>query len=209
MNNIFLRFFSSILISPIFLYIIYLNSILFHILILLIFFFCIFEIKFLFKKNLPLFIYLFMLFVFFLFSLISLRGNNIYDFLNLAWIIMIVWTSDIGGYVFGKTFGGKKFSKWSPNKTYIGLFGSFFLSQFSFLIIFLFDKINFSYKIFIIQFLISSTAICGDLFFSFIKRKHNIKDFSNLIPGHGGLLDRIDGMIFALILAYIINIRYV
>ena len=80
------------------------------------------------------------------------------------------------------------------------------LAQSAFAIFSAFGQIfEYTVTIFVTQFFLSAVAILGDLFFSFIKRKHNIKDYSNLIPGHGGLLDRIDGMIFVMIFAYLIK----
>ena len=80
----------------------------------------------------------------------------------------------------------------------------------AFYVIFLATKdASFSYKFFIIQIFICVSSVFGDLFFSYIKRKNNIKDYSNIIPGHGGLLDRIDGLIFAIIFANILKISHV
>ena len=124
-------------------------------------------------------------------------------------ILMICIFSDIGGYVFGKTFGGKKLTKISPNKTISGLIGSFILSYIGFFLIYfyfnnlLFVRIDFE-ALFFIPFLISAICQAGDLFISYYKRKAKIKNTGNLIPGHGGLLDRIDGTIFALPIGFII-----
>lgn len=119
----------------------------------------------------------------------------------ILFIISITWLSDVGGYVFGKFFKGKKISVISPNKTYAGFVGSLVLSQAS-IIILLNSKISFYdfffYNLFFIAFC-SLIVILGDLFFSFCKRKCNIKDYSNIIPGHGGIFDRFDGMIFLVI----------
>ena len=124
-------------------------------------------------------------------------------------ILMICIFSDVGGYVFGKTFGGKKLTKISPNKTISGSIGSFILSYLGFFLIYFYFhdllsiKINFE-ALFFIPFLISTICQIGDLFISFYKRKAKIKNTGNLIPGHGGLLDRIDGSIFALPLGFVI-----
>ena len=124
-------------------------------------------------------------------------------------ILMICIFSDVGGYVFGKTFGGKKLTKISPNKTVSGSIGSFILSYLGFFVIYFYFydllsvKIDFQ-ALFFIPFLISTICQTGDLFISFYKRKAKIKNTGNLIPGHGGLLDRIDGSIFALPLGFII-----
>ncbi len=124
-------------------------------------------------------------------------------------ILMICVFSDIGGYVFGKTFGGKKLTKISPKKTISGSIGSFILSYFIFFLIYnyfndlLFVKLDFK-TLLLIPFIISLICQLGDLSISFYKRKAKIKNTGNLIPGHGGLLDRIDGLIFALPLGFII-----
>ncbi len=122
---------------------------------------------------------------------------------------MICVFSDIGGYVFGKIFGGKKLTKISPNKTISGSIGSFTLSYVGFFLIYyyfnnlLFVILDFE-VLFFIPLIISSICQLGDLFISFYKRKAKIKNTGNLIPGHGGLLDRIDGSIFALPIGFII-----
>ena len=117
---------------------------------------------------------------------------------NLIFTISICILSDIGGFIFGKFFKGKKLTKISPNKTYSGMIGSFILS-----IIFC---IIYSYSISFVDFntifllTISISFICqiGDLFISLLKRKAKLKDTGNILPGHGGILDRIDGILFAL-----------
>ena len=117
---------------------------------------------------------------------------------NLTFVIIICILSDIGGYFFGKIFKGKKLTKISPNKTYSGMLGSFFLSiMFSFLYSFSISFVDIN-TIIIISLLISMVCQIGDLFISFLKRKSKVKDTGNILPGHGGLLDRIDGILFAL-----------
>jgi len=124
-------------------------------------------------------------------------------------ILMICILSDIGGYVFGKTFGGKKLTKISPKKTISGSIGSFILSYIGFFVIYFyfsnlfFIRLNFEI-LFFIPLLISLICQLGDLFISYYKRKAKIKNTGHLIPGHGGLLDRIDGSIFALPIGFII-----
>ncbi len=124
-------------------------------------------------------------------------------------ILMICVFSDVGGYVFGKTFGGKKLTKISPNKTVSGSIGSFILSYVGFFVIYLyfgdllFIRLQIEVLVFI-PFFISLICQLGDLFISYFKRRAKIKNTGNLIPGHGGLLDRIDGSIFALPIGFII-----
>tara|TARA_B100000780_G_scaffold231391_1_gene171192 strand:+ start:719 stop:1378 length:660 start_codon:yes stop_codon:yes gene_type:complete len=119
-------------------------------------------------------------------------------YIILIYSLLVAIMSDIGGLVVGKTFKGKKLSKISPNKTLSGSLGSFI---FSFILIpfFLkyFDNYNFL-TIILFTIIISLASQLGDLFISALKRKAKVKDTSDLLPGHGGVLDRIDGIIFAI-----------
>ena len=119
-------------------------------------------------------------------------------------IIVITWLSDTGGYLFGKTFNGKKIKIISPNKTYIGFLGASILPLsilfFSDFYQYYFFNLIFYDALFII--ISSFFVIIGDLVFSLFKRKCSIKDYSNIVPGHGGVLDRVDGMIFLTIFNY-------
>ena len=124
-------------------------------------------------------------------------------------ILMICIFSDIGGYVFGKTFGGKKLTKISPNKTISGSIGSFILSYVIFFLMYIYFVdllyVRIRYEIlFFIPFFISTVCQLGDLFISYFKRKAKLKNTGNLIPGHGGILDRIDGIIFSLPIGFIV-----
>ena len=116
----------------------------------------------------------------------------------LLYSILVSIMSDIGGLVCGKIFKGKKLTKISPNKTISGSIGSFI---FSLLLIPFFYKGQIDQNllnILLITIIISLTSQLGDLFISFLKRKAKVKDTSDLLPGHGGVLDRIDGIIFAI-----------
>ena len=116
----------------------------------------------------------------------------------LLYSIIVAILSDIGGLVCGKIFKGKKLTKISPNKTISGSIGSF---MFSTLLIPFFYKGQIDQtlvNLFIITIIISLTSQLGDLFISLLKRKAKVKDTSDLLPGHGGVLDRIDGIIFAI-----------
>ena len=121
------------------------------------------------------------------------------SFLHLKILIFVVLltcvTSDIGGFVFGKTFKGPKLTKISPNKTISGAIGSLvFSSLFILMLIFYLTK-NFDPYIIIIGCITSISCQIGDLFFSLLKRKSFLKDSGNFLPGHGGILDRIDGIL--------------
>ena len=123
----------------------------------------------------------------------------IYDNNNklfFIYLLTICICTDLGGYICGNLFKGKKLSKISPKKTYSGLIGSYIFSTFVF--IFFYYQYNFSAYFLILTILISTISQSGDLFISYLKRKAKIKDTGNILPGHGGILDRIDGIIFAL-----------
>ena len=153
------------------------------------------------------------LFLFFSFYIaFYFRDQNLECFVL---IILICISTDIGGYIFGNLFKGPKLSKISPNKTKSGMIGSFALS----LVVSSIFVIHYSNDIYIEQnliendlkfiiliFLISSVSQIGDLIISYFKRSSKIKNTGNIIPGHGGLLDRIDGMIFVFPFVYLITL---
>ena len=121
-------------------------------------------------------------------------------------VILICISTDIGGYVFGKIFKGPKLTKISPNKTYAGMIGGYFLSLISLTIIInLIDYSHTPIQFFLLTLIISTVSQIGDIIISYFKRLSKIKDTGKIIPGHGGLLDRIDGMIFAFPIVYLIN----
>ena len=127
------------------------------------------------------------------------------DTVGFLFVLTICVSTDIGGYIFGKIFNGPKLTKISPNKTYAGAIGGYFLSLISLTIITSYIDYPFLPVQFFITFiLISTTSQIGDITVSYFKRKSKIKNTGKIIPGHGGLLDRIDGMIFAFPFSYII-----
>ncbi len=119
--------------------------------------------------------------------------------ISLIFILLVCIFSDIGGYIIGKTIGGKKLTKISPKKTISGSIGSLFFSIIPLFILNIYDNDEYPIKIFIflLCLLISLACQIGDLFISYFKRKAKVKDTGNILPGHGGLLDRIDGIILA------------
>ena len=150
------------------------------------------------------------IFLFFSFyTTFEIRENyNLNDFLLI--IIICIFT-DIGGYVFGNIFKGPKLTRISPKKTYSGVFGGFLLSLIAGLIFNKYFVINqkiFNEDLFllILILLISMISQIGDLIISYFKRKAKLKNTGTIIPGHGGLLDRIDGMIFVFPIFYLITI---
>jgi len=118
--------------------------------------------------------------------------------INLLYSIVVAILSDIGGLVFGRIFKGKKLTKISPKKTISGAIGSLVFSLFL-IPFFYIELIEYHFLILcLITILISLATQLGDLFISYLKRKAKVKDTSNILPGHGGLLDRVDGIIFAI-----------
>jgi len=197
MSNFRKRFLVSLVAFPI-IYLLLFVPLAFNVIIIIVFLACIYEWNIIFKKkNL---IYFSGLLIFIIFLLISIKVYNLKNYnLNFLWLILITWLTDIGGYIFGKFIGGPKLTKISPNKTWSGALGSFVLSQFAFLIFYLEPHFTYGFYIFVIQLFLSFIGQIGDLLMSYIKRKNNIKDSSKLIPGHGGFLDRLDGLIWIVI----------
>ena len=144
--------------------------------------------RYIFNFFFIIFISFFSLF-FFLFSLGKLK-------IVLLIILLGCIASDIGGFVFGNLFKGPKLTKVSPKKTVSGSIGSFFSCSFIVMSLVFYLTKNFNLNIFFISIIISFSCQLGDLFFSYLKRKAKIKDYSNLLPGHGGVIDRLDGIFF-------------
>ena len=151
--------------------------------------------------NITTFIY-----TFFIFCYLSYEIHRSEGPIFFLYLISVCFFTDIGGYVFGKIIGGKKLSKISPNKTISGTIGSFISSIIPLIIVLNFNYLDLEFNITNIIFclLISLISQLGDLFISFIKRKASIKDTGNLLPGHGGILDRVDGIIFAVPFSYLL-----
>ena len=151
-------------------------------------------------------------FFYFLFALPMSASYLRFDVnLNFFYLILIICIfSDVGGYVVGKTIGGKKLTKISPNKTISGCIGSFVFSMLPLIFIYLFNIESIFLKLNLVNifFVLFVSLICqlGDLFFSYFKRLNNKKNTSNLLPGHGGLLDRIDGLVIVIPVVYLIKI---
>ena len=212
------RILSSILLIPITIFFIFQGSVFFA------FFLCIFFlassyewIKMNKKYSYKFFGILYLLFTSYLTYL--LNDNFFFQFILV--LIICIFT-DIGGYIFGRTFKGPKLTKISPKKTYAGLIGSYILSIVAALIyikyinlggaayleinVLLSGKNVENIKLFflIIIIFVSSISQIGDLIISYFKRLAKVKDTGNLLPGHGGLLDRVDGIIFAMPASYIL-----
>ena len=210
-KEIFKRILSSLVLIPITIFFIFKGSFFFNLFICICFLISIYEWqKMSKKKSYNILGHIFLIFsyysVFFIRN--NLEENSLFIFLA---ILLICISTDVGGYIFGKFFKGPKLTKISPNKTYAGVFGGFFLSiifisilaQYSFLLTDQF--INFGIVEFLFVLLISFVSQIGDIVISYFKRISKIKDTGKLIPGHGGLLDRTDGMIFAFPFFYVFN----
>ena len=118
-------------------------------------------------------------------------------------ILIICICSDLGGIIFGKYFKGPKLIKISPNKTISGSIGSFFLAIIASIILFYYLTDKFDISFILIGIGISFAVQVGDLLFSYLKRKSKLKDTGNILPGHGGILDRVDGILLGLPIGFI------
>tara|TARA_Y100001958_G_C20980742_1_gene372034 strand:- start:6 stop:656 length:651 start_codon:yes stop_codon:yes gene_type:complete len=209
-NELFKRILSSIILLPIVIFFIIKGSFLFNSLILICSIITLYEWQLMSKgKNYNIFGFIYIIASFYIIYLLRNHSDDQYLFFLLILIICI--STDIGGYVFGKVFKGPKLTKISPNKTYAGMIGAFllsiltatfFLNYYDYYLIDRFEILNIYNYIFII--FISFVSQFGDILISFFKRRSKIKNSGKIIPGHGGLLDRIDGMIFAFPASYLI-----
>ena len=207
MNNEFIKraLSSSVLITLIFI-VISTNTVIFNLFLLICFLISAKEWLLLSKNKINSLLGILFLIISF-YSAYSLKFN--YE--NYSYFILILFiciSTDLGGYLFGKILKGPKLIKISPNKTYTGVFGSFLISILFLLIFLKLDLLNknliLSNKIIFFTILVSAISQIGDLIISYFKRISKVKDTGSIIPGHGGLLDRIDGMIFAFPFSYIL-----
>ena len=210
------RIFSSIVLIPIAIFFIFQGSVFFSFFLSIIFLACTYEWIKMNKKNIIKIIGIIYLFVAFYFAYLLREKFSIGIFIL---ILIICIFSDLGGYVFGKIFRGPKLIKISPKKTYAGAVGSFILSLISAIIYTTSTQIGVAAYInlsiwtdnnlvldnmfFLFILFISFINQTGDLIVSYFKRKARVKNTGSLLPGHGGFLDRIDGIIFAIPISYI------
>ena len=142
------------------------------------------------------------------FTIYKIRNSLNGEYFYLLFITMICIITDIGGFLFGKLIKGPKLTKLSPNKTYSGMVGSFvstIILVYLFSVFVFFENIfYFTLEIIFFAVVVSAVSQLGDICISYFKRSSKIKDTGQIIPGHGGLLDRIDGMIFAYPFSYIV-----
>ena len=197
------RILSSLILIPVTFFCIFKGSYFFSILILILFFFTCYEWWLMVKINK----FKYFGIIFLIFSYLTIffirNGYGEQSLYLFFYVILICISSDLGGYIFGKLLKGPKLTKISPNKTYAGVLGALILSNIL-LVIFAYNshivnvsKIIIDLKFFVIVSIVSVVSQLGDLVISYFKRLNNFKDTGNIIPGHGGILDRTDGMIFA------------
>jgi len=210
-KEIIKRILSSIILLPIVLFFIIKGSFLFNFFIFICFLITTYEWLKLSKNNLlKLFGTIFIVISFY--TIFNIRNEFDRDYFHLLLVVIICVSTDIGGYVFGNIFKGPKLTKISPKKTYSGVIGSFLLSLI-FTNLFLdflsnVETFEFTKEMFLFILLVSIVSQIGDIIVSYFKRKSEIKDTGTIIPGHGGILDRIDGMIFALPFAYVFFLNF-
>ena len=209
MNNLQKRILTSIIILPLSIFFVVKGGYLLTFFLILILFAGMYELFSVFKKRQSI-IFLSLILILSLLSIYYLKNEKSELLLYLA--IGVTISSDIGGYVFGKIFKWKKLTKISPNKTLSGVLGSFVFSLSTvFLLGFIVEIVSgiesnsfFKTRYFVLAIIFSIAAQLGDLTISYLKRLEKIKDTGKILPGHGGIFDRIDGLIFVIILAYIV-----
>ena len=216
-NELYKRILTSIILLPIIIFLILSGKFLFFILLGLVFFISANEWYNLNKKKITTTTLIgFFVIIILVLCAYFLRFYDINSKFLLLWIITVCIFSDVGGFFFGKIFGGKKITKISPNKTYSGIIGSLFFSVLPFVILLSLDK-NYNLinklspyffgnlKYLFLSVLFSIVCQLGDLIISYFKRLNNVKDTGSILPGHGGILDRIDGLIFVIIFSGILK----
>ena len=208
MNNLQKRFITSIIIFPLSIFFVFKGGYLLLSFLLAAFFIANYELFSVFKAKTTI-LFLDLILILSLFSIYHLRDDNPVSFILLIWFIVLTVCSDIGGYTFGKLFKWKKLTKISPKKTLSGVLGSFLISLSSVFIMEI--TIHSDYvikwlepKFFFIAIILSLTAQAGDLTISYFKRLEKIKDAGKILPGHGGIFDRIDSLMFVIILGFIL-----
>ena len=200
MNNLIKRILSSIILLPLVLFCLFKGSLYLIFLIVIFFLVSSFEWHKMVKQK----IYKLLGFILLILSFYTFYKLSI-EYIIIIPLFICVFT-DIGGYVFGKTIGGPKLTRISPNKTYAGMIGGLFLSILFVLIYFNIVNHTLTIQWFITAIVISLVSQIGDIIISYFKRLSNLQNTGNIIPGHGGLLDRIDGMIFAFPVFYLIHL---
>ena len=200
------RILSSIVLVPVVFFSILKGSYFFDLLILICIVFSFYEWFFMSRRK-PFFIWGYIFLIFSFFSVYQIRNNFSDDGIFYILLVTLVCIStDLGGYIFGKLFKGPKLTKISPNKTYSGMIGGYLLSLILLKLFFNLYDSSVNEEWFIVTILISTVSQIGDIIVSYFKRLSKVKDTGKIIPGHGGLLDRIDGMIFAFPIFYLVQL---
>ena len=208
MSNLQKRILTAIAIFPLSIFFIFKGGYILLSFLLAIFFMANYELFSVFKKNSNI-LFLDLVLILALFSIYYLAENS---FWSLLWVIILVICSDVGGYAFGKIFKWKKLTNISPKKTVSGVLGSFIFSLLSVFIIQLVIEIlyplQFKYnflapEFFFLAIVLSLVSQAGDLTISYFKRLEKIKDTGKILPGHGGIFDRIDGLMFVVIVTFV------
>ena len=211
MNNLQKRILTSVIALPLSICLLIIGDFPLAFFLAFILFVGIYELFTVFKKTSTK-VFLFLILTLSLFSTYYLREVAS---LFLYFAIAISISSDIGGYVFGKIFKWKKLTKISPNKTFSGVFGSYFFSLFClyafnqyYLEVIGGPKFNVTYLFgineILLTIILSTVSQAGDLTISYFKRIDKIKDTGKILPGHGGIFDRIDGLVFVVILTFVL-----
>ena len=210
-EEIIKRILSSIILIPTVFFFIIIGSFLFNFFIFICFLTSTYKCLKLSKNNLLKFFGSIFLVISF-YTMFRIRNEFDRDYFHLLLVIIICVLTDIGGYIFGNIFKGPKLTKISPKKTYSGVIGSFLLSLiFTNLFLDFLSNVKtfeFTKEMFLFILLVSLVSQIGDIIISYFKRKSKIKDTGTIIPGHGGILDRIDGMIFAIPFAYVFILNF-
>ena len=210
-EEIIKRILSSIILLPTVLFFIIKGSFLFNFFIFICFLITTYEWLKLSKNNLLKFFGTIFIIISF-YTIFKIRNDFDRDYLHLLLVAIICVSTDIGGYLFGNIFKGPKLTKISPKKTYTGVIGSFLLSLI-FTNLFLefssnVQNFELTKEMFLFILIVSFVSQIGDLIISYFKRKSKMKDTGAIIPGHGGILDRIDGAIFALPFSYVLFLNF-
>ena len=209
MSNLSKRILTSLIIFPLSIFFIFKGGDLLLLFLFGVFIVANYELFLVFKKKIII-LCLDLVLILSLFSIYYLRESGEVSFKLLIWVIILCICSDIGGYVFGKIFKWKKITEISPNKTLSGVLGSFIFSLFS---LFIVENVSFTssafiqfleLKFFFLAIIFSLVAQIGDLTISFFKRLEAVKDMGKILPGHGGIFDRIDGLMFVVILTFLL-----